>query len=263
MKETVLVLSDEHFGSPYGLMPTGFCDCDGQPIGQTPEQAYMWANFTKLLAAAAKNFPHLDHIIQNGDALDGKPNKAGDIETSIARSEDQVNLAIFGLKHVQDLWPGVPWNFTQGTKNHEKPQEVRQIAKAFGGKFHQTFTFNVGNLKVQANHESPGSSFATLEKQVSYSDRNTARFDFDRTHVFIRSHVHEPRALFVPGGAILTTPALQRPSTFMRAKEPDRACPQMGFFVLEFDDSGLELGRHGVFVTEFTWVLDEEVYRAA
>jgi hypothetical protein len=264
MKQKILVIADEHFGSPYGLMPPNFCDCDGKAIAQSKEQAYMWANFTALIDAASKKFPSLDMVVQNGDIIDGNPNKAGDKETCLHRSEDQVNLAILGLKNLSTKWPKASWFFVQGTKNHEKPAEVRQIASAFSGAYHQTFRFNVGELGVQINHEVSGASFTALERQMSYADRNTSRFGYSRVHVAIRAHVHAGgQGLFLPGGAILTVPALQRPTVFMRSKEPDRACPVMGFTVLELDDSELSLGGHGVIAHQYTWVLDEKVYRAA
>ena len=78
----VLVVSDLHCGSTVALCPPGFDTEEGQTIGLSDWQAWMWDRWRELIGYTKERYGKLDALVINGDCIDGNHPRSIEIWTA-------------------------------------------------------------------------------------------------------------------------------------------------------------------------------------
>jgi hypothetical protein len=92
----ILVISDLHIGSIYGLLPPKFITSDEREISQNVGQKYLWECWKHM----AGNVGKVDALIVNGDTIDGEQRKQRGTELCLTRMEDQSEAAVMALQYL-------------------------------------------------------------------------------------------------------------------------------------------------------------------
>jgi hypothetical protein len=149
--ERILLLSDLHIGSLYGLMPAGFEVEDprnGDPVKfiQNRTQKALWNHWLKMCRLA----DGVSAIILNGDLCDGPQRKSLGLYTWTSNMKFQAEAAI----HAISFLPDAPKFYTQGSLYHaveDRPIE-QYIAERTGGIYGDDLLIEAADLRVHASH---------------------------------------------------------------------------------------------------------------
>jgi hypothetical protein len=257
MQKQILVLSDLHVGSSYGLLPPEFLDTQGNIHQQNIGQAYLWECFQKMLNRVA-NRP-ISTVVINGDVLDGAQKKSNGAPLTLHRLADQREAAVSVLQYVKDKFPTANWYFVTGTPYHEEASEVAQLAYVLTGEktdVRQTLTLKVGECIIRFHHEIAYSSGfakgAGLEKEIIAGLLAAADHGWRDADCEIRSHCHYFRYLGRRNKLCIVSPCWQLRSDFMGRRSPVANVPDIGAVVLHVND---ELKKHGVCPVGFSELL--------
>lgn len=112
MPKCLLVVSDLHCGSIYGLLPPGFTTSDGRVVSPNAGQAYLWSCWSTLAEYVGKL--KIAGVIVNGDVVDGRQQAQRGTELCLPMIEDQAAAAEACLKFLRKHTGPARWYFTQG-----------------------------------------------------------------------------------------------------------------------------------------------------
>jgi len=154
----ILILSDLHVGSLWGLWPPSFSTVDARTgdtlkFIQNKTQKGLWKHWEKML----REVPDPEIIILNGDLIDGLAyrDKGRGLVTPNLTWQAEACLDI--LKTL----PKVPTYFTQGTGYHElddgRPVE-EHLAREMGGEFGDDLIIDECGIRMQVGHTINSSS---------------------------------------------------------------------------------------------------------
>jgi hypothetical protein len=262
MKAKILVLNDLHVGSATGLLPPDFMDTQGNPCLQNKAQKYLWECFTTALKEIQPQ--DIDHIVINGDILDGNPGKGATAgyDCTLDRIPDQMEAAIKVLEEVKNTFPKAGWDFVYGTPNHESPANVNIVVERLFGRMNtprcqQTLKLKVGDAIIQFHHET---SFASgfmrsnsLEREQIRGWLAEAENGWVNADCEIRSHCHYFAATVRSSHLAIVTPCWQMQNAYCTKNSPNKMIPVLGCVVLSVDDSLKKYGRCPVGFTEYTY----------
>jgi hypothetical protein len=120
-RRLVVALSDLHCGSSVALLPPGFTTLEGQEIGQSPIQKWLWECWLKSnewLDGVVDGDPY--SLVLNGDLVEGLHHQTTQIIS--ADMNDHVEAAIHVLR---DLCHKAQKSFvTRGTAAHTRNTEI-------------------------------------------------------------------------------------------------------------------------------------------
>src|SRR5512146_2985756 len=131
----ILVVSDLHVGSIYGLLPPKFQTSDGREINPNVGQKYLW----QCWIHAGQSIGTIDALVINGDAIDGHQQAQWGTELCLPMIEDQSEGAHSAIKV---LWEAVgkPKIFcVAGTEYHDSKagREMEIVAERLGAERYQ------------------------------------------------------------------------------------------------------------------------------
>ena len=204
----VLILSDFHCGHEVGLTPPKW------NVGQTDDpmvgyRSTLWSRFKDLLRDVGKP----DILVLNGDLIDGRGEKSGNVELLVLDRLDQVNMAseIVGEVGAKTVI------MTRGTDYHVGLSESfeNQIAANVGAeRIGDVVNVDVNGLLMNFRHHVGGSQTplgraSNLLRESVWNTLWSVRQEFPLADVLVRSHVHYHSFVGGPGWLALTTPALQ------------------------------------------------------
>lgn len=251
--KTGVVVSDLHCGSIYGLLPPGFKAFDGTARQQNTGQEYLWRCWMDFASRAKAVKPAF--VIVNGDCVDGPQRRNEGSELSLVSPSDQSKAAIDSLTALKRIAPGAKWFFTQGTPYHVGSWGAaeEEIARGLDAEAYPSVGTGIrcrevlwleadGVLLEAAHHISVATGFYRLtpldrEAQWSALTGKDASKGIPKADLLIRSHVHFFSYGEHASKQILTTPAWQLQTRYMRKNSVHRMHPDIGGVILEIDGS--------------------------
>lgn len=265
-EKTLLVLSDLHCGSIFGMMPPNFETSDGAPKSQNAGQEYLWSCWLHMLDYAKELEP--DAIILNGDLIDGLQHAQRGTELSLPLLFDQRGAAIDCLRPLSVL---APMYFVQGTEYHdckagasieavaEDLHGVRYKGPGTGKFSKEVLDLEVDGVVVNFAH---GISVASGFYRATAHDREgiwSALAGKDgkmpKADAVIRAHAHffvhvEHASKHIVGG-----PCWELQTRYMRKNSVYRMVPDIGFLVIHIDGDAKKEGRDPIWVEKMLYPL--------
>lgn len=239
----ILLLSDLHVGSKYGLWPPGFKainprNDEREEIPQNAANKAIWMHWLKMLAEMRNERP--DCIILNGDLIEGPQRREGG--RGLMTPDLPVQLAAC-LKVLRTLPRGIPLYFTAGTDYHqiEGMNADLWIAEQMGGEYGDELIIEECGIRIFARH-SIGISQSTWQYQTTAPAReqmllyiNQASEKYGRIDVAVFSHRHQFVAAQFRSGLAVVTPCWQGKTVFA-VKKGIISPPQIGWVSLIIDN---------------------------
>jgi hypothetical protein len=258
MQQKILVLSDLHCGSSYGLMPPDFLDSEGNIHTQNEGQKYLWSKFIHALDRAQPQ--GVKKIVINGDVIDGTKFVNKGQMLTLYRLGDQREAAVKALEEVKNRFPDAKWYFVSGTPSHEVTEEVKEVAYLTTGAKQpivRTLTLSIGEAKIRFHHEvSYRSGFlkaGSIETEIINGLMASMDAGWERVDAEIRSHCHHFLTVQRKTQLGVVTPCFQLQTDFMTKGSPTKGIPDLGCVVLSVDDSLKKFGMCPVAYTEYLY----------
>lgn len=238
----LVVLSDTHCGSVFGLTPDGVFDIgesDELLVARTAgERKKCWQWFSK----AIDSLKPIDRLVLNGDMVEGDANRQAGLELLTTDPLEQIKIAqrvveFVGCKQVA---------ITAGTAYHTgtNTDYERLLADATGGKLGGHDYYNVNGLVLSIKHHVGGSQTpvgraTALTREAVWNVLWADRGEFPRANVLIRSHVHYHTAFsgYPINTLSMTTPCLQTPGSRFGARRCSGVV-DYGFVVFDINKDG-------------------------
>lgn len=202
--KNIVILSDLHCGSIYGLTPPEY-----QTFHKSKEQAEAWDTYE----SQAKKWAEPDILVVNGDCIGGNESRQGGAECITTDRNTQVDMAVKCL----EIWNAKRILMTYGTKYHvgsEAEDFEYLIAQRLKAKIEGRLFFSCEGLTFDVRHKVGSSSVphgrgAPLLKEMMWNLIKEAEEDGPKVDVMVRSHVHYYMWIETPGRIVFSTPALQ------------------------------------------------------
>jgi hypothetical protein len=247
----ILLLSDLHVGSLWGLWPPDFEADD--PRGdnrlkfvQNYTQKQLWKHWKHMIS---KVNPEI--IIFNGDLIDGQQRRSVGREVVTSRIEMQIEAC----KDIIRTLPEVPMYFTQGTEYHESPDgsaAEQYIAKELGGEFGDDLLIDECGIRMHVGHPIPVSATSwqyrttPLARDLLLLALNSADEKYGRVDVAIRSHAHYYCSCSFTSQLGVITPCWQTRTPYAVRKDLITP-PDIGYLILHVEDwKNIMINRSGI-----------------
>jgi hypothetical protein len=236
------VLADLHCGHLAGLTPPRWQIKPKQ--GETPtkrQKAYhvqqeSWAWYVRAVSA---NGPY-DHIVINGDAIDGRGERSGSTELIAVDRAEQCEMALQCVQRAMGK-KRVNCTLTYGTAYHAGSEEdwEERLASDLNAKIGAHERLECEGFVLDFKHHCGGSSVpygrATAISKEAVWDMLWAELEkIDKADLVVRSHVHWWQVIEDDFGIRMTTPALQAANTKFGARRCSGTV-SFGFVVLDVD----------------------------
>ena len=259
MPKRIVVVSDLHAGSMYGLMPHAFDTYDGVTKPQNAGQEYLWKCWEDFCWRTSQFDP--DAVIVNGDCIEGPQRKSNGFEVSLPSQDDQVDAAIKSLEALRARTERAKWYFTMGTPYHvgEWGGAEEAIARALRGESYPSVGVGKycrealwldaeGVVLEVAHHIGGASGFYRLtaldrEGQWSAMAAKDASKGVPKADLLIRSHVHFFGVGEHASKQMLTTPCWKLADRYSRKGSMHRFHPDIGGVFIEIDGEGKQRGE--------------------
>ena len=210
----ILVISDTHCGHIAGLTPL---KCDYKPDKASKYyqpwllRRRVWRWFCKEVEDVSA-----DILVINGDAIDGFASKTGGRELITSDISEQADMAVEIAKTVN----AKQVYMTYGTAYHtgDDLDWEDEIAYKLRAEIKSRLFLKVDGVTFDVKHHLGSSSVphgraTAILRDKLWADLMALRGEQPKSDIIIRSHVHYFNAITTPSGLIMTTPALQSPST--------------------------------------------------
>lgn len=130
----IVVISDLHCGSVFGLWPDKFVLSDGGTRALNPGQDFLlrcWRDAARRVA----RWCNVAAYVVNGDVIDGVQRRQEGVEAVTVDRPDQAEAARVLLQEFVDAAGCAPMFFVQGTEYHDARNgaEVERVAEKLGG----------------------------------------------------------------------------------------------------------------------------------
>ncbi len=267
----VVVVSDLHCGSIYGMLPPKFLTSDEKIVGQNPGQQYLWKCWEDAISRV-RNLP-VQAIVLNGDAIDGSQRAQRGTELSLPMLEDQTTAAEATLRPLLDALPGVPSYAVQGTEYHDAKagREVEVLARALrcqpynglgSGRYcREVLDLEIDGVVLNFAH---GISVAGGLYRATPPDREGVWSALagkegraPKSDVVVRSHVHNFIHVEHANKHIVITPCWQLQTRYMRKNSVYRMMPDIGLIVIWVDVEEKTRGEDPIHVDKILYRLPD------
>jgi hypothetical protein len=196
--------------------------------------------YDQYLEWIAQNGP-FDHVIVNGDAIDGTDKKGGGTECI---TTDRIEQCMIAEKALRDTG-ATSFHIVAGTPYHVGNAEdfERVLATKMDASFHGHAYFEIEGLNFNIKHKVAGASMPYLKatplaKEIAQNRNWYLEGVEPKADVLIRSHVHHFTQVDVMGCLAFTTPSLQA----LGNRYGSRQCSgpvHFGLIVMEVENGGL------------------------
>ncbi len=265
----ILVVSDLHVGSIYGILPPKFVTSAGAEILPNVGQKYLW----QCWEHAAANVGAVDVLVVNGDAIDGKQQAQEGTEICLPLLEDQSEAAYQCLDYLQRAINFPKIFCVAGTEYHDQraARETEVIAQRIGAQRYQgmgtgRYCREVLDLEVNGAilNFSHGTSIAgglyratPPDREAVWSALSGKQGKAARADAVIRSHAHHFVHVEHPSKHALITPCWQLQTRFMRKNSVYRMMPDIGYVVVSIDPDAKKLGDDPCIISKKLYPLPE------
>lgn len=273
LNKCVLVVSDLHAGSIYGMLPPKFAASSDSVLGQNPGQAYMWECWLDLVKRVREIKTQIVAVVLNGDLVDGPQRIQAGSELSIPLIADQARAAEVCLTVLRDVLPKVPWYSVQGTEYHvgRAGRECEVIAKNLGCLSYGAITAGSGlysrevlDLDIDgvvlnfAHHISVAGGFyraTAVDREGIWSALAGKEKGLPKADVCIRSHCHFFVHVEHASKHVAITPCWQLQTRFMRKHSAYRMLPDLGALLVWLDGDLKRSGEDPVVIRKILYPL--------
>jgi predicted phosphodiesterase len=242
----ILLLSDLHVGSAYGMWPAGMVEEDDQhnmitDLPQNPINLAIGAHWdNKMLPVIRKRPP--DVVLWNGDVIEGPQDSEGG-RGLITRSVDlQCDGTIKIIQTVRDAAPEAVFYFTAGTKYHQKgngESADKSIAKHFKSDFGNELVVEECGIRMFCRHMISSSS-STWQYEATAPARdhlllylNKSEDKYGPIDIAVFSHRHRMVGVQYSSGYALITPGWQSKTPYASRVKGLASVPEIGWVMLE------------------------------
>ena len=233
--KTVMVISDLHAGSKYGLMHPKYTFSDKQWVINMRERLWNWFETRRSLYKP-------DILICNGDMIEGHDFKSGGTNVVTTNCHKQAEMAADIINHIG----AKTILMTYGTPYHTGSCEDFEddVAEKVGAKeIKDQGVYNINGLSVIAKHyignsSSPMSRFTALGgaeiKQMLWTEAGIQ----PKANLIIRSHIHRCLEVGDPDRNFkaFTTPALKGLGD-QYGRQLDGLPISVGFVILQIESA--------------------------
>lgn len=251
----MIVSSDTHCGSLFGLTPPGY-------FGGNPQAKQIQMKLWRWWKKEIQRIGPVDVWVHNGDAVDG-PGRKETTEHLTTDIDEQVDMAVAALKIIDAenkyMTYGTPYH-VKGETKYEKP-----VAAELGADLAVEQLIQVGPYKFSFRHhqgrsDTPSGQFHQTFKNIVRDSLRSSYLQFDGADVTIRSHVHYYARAENRFKIALSTPCLEFPFGSYGWKLQTMLY-DMGFLFIEIDDKTNEIFIRPRLVPD-TWYNQMEYKRA-
>jgi hypothetical protein len=245
----LLVISDLHVGSNYGLMPKGGVEFEDPQTGHTtllkpnkvPQQALIkcWEDMKKRVG-------DVDAVLINGDACDGPQRKSMGKYTWTNDLGVQAEVAAQLINEI----PANEFFLTKGSEYHcmeDRPLE-QVVAEKLAGVYGNDLLIEIGGARIHASHHIGTSSSAwmyrttPLARDLLLLTLCEAPEEYGKVDFVIRSHAHYFCAVQFGSMGGCITPAWQTRTPFA-VKANLISPPQIGYVLLDITDGEITMKK--------------------
>lgn len=269
----IIVVSDIHAGSKFGLMPPEIILDEGTVVKQSFLQEKLWSMWREFNDVFVPEWTRGEEyiIVNNGDTIDGDHH---DTDTIITRNlNDQVKIAQMILEP-EVLKPKCKGYYQiRGTEAHvgKSGRAEEQLAKLLNAvpfiqDKHESYSrwdlwleLGKGSL-IHFSHHVSGTQSASYESTGVYKElveafNEAGRWGDRPPDVVVRSHRHRQMEIRIPTkrgyGIVFTTPAWQLKTPFTYKLGLGRAStPQIGGYLIREGDEDMIYTRFKVWKIE-------------
>jgi len=242
----LVLISDIHGGSTQSLLPPGFENHEGNPIGQNAVQRWLWSCWLaaqKFADEVTGDDPFA--LLINGDAVEGNHHRT----TQVISPEigDHIRCAEQVLEHFTKR--AARTFVVRGTECHTGDAE-KAIGKALGAERHpatgahaaDAWDLEIMGVRINARHHCSATSRRWLESgeysRFLINEQAEAIRNGERPpEICIRSHRHRGGHFLDGGGLALVTPAWQALTRHAHKVVPS-ARTQPGIQILDWRNRG-------------------------
>ncbi len=266
----VLVVSDLHVGSIFGMLPPDFKSSDDRIIPQSHAQQYLWERWQDLIRVVSGL--NIVVVVMNGDMVDGTQDRQKGTELALPILADQAEAALECLRPVKRaLGPDVVWYGIQGTEYHEGKagREAEIVAMGIGARPYQglgtgRFCREVLNLRIDGviGNFSHGTSVATGFYRATPADREGIwsalagkEGKMPKAEYVVRAHAHNYVHVEHASKHIVIGPCWQLQTRYMRKNSVYRMVPDLGAVIYWIDGSLAKYGADPVVVQKLLYPL--------
>lgn len=263
----VLVVSDIHVGSIFGLLPPGFVRSDNATVSLNPGQEHLWGCWDDL----RQRVRDVDVVVVNGDVIDGPQPAQRGTELSLPILGDQAEAAIETLRLLKKSTGTAPWYFIQGTEYHDcrAGRSAEEVARALdatpytglgtGRYSREVLDLDIDGVVINFAH---GISVATGFYRATPADREgiwSALAGKDgkmhKADAVVRSHAHSFVHVEHASKHIVISPCWQLQTRYQRKNSVYRMIPDIGAMVLEVTPDAKRQGFDPVHVQKILYPL--------
>ena len=249
----LLLISDLHVGSYWGLMPNKVdvrnpLSGDITRITSSRGQRELYREWA-LLCERCK-VEHIDHVIINGDIVEGQQYKNRGREVWTTDLSVQGDIA----RQLIEMLPCHHVYLTQGTEYHvqgDRPleQEVADTLCEHGRDAHYNpdMVLEVGGARVHAMHKVGvtrtryRATGISAEMMIATFNQDP-KHEFGRIDVLVRSHAHYFAAAMIGHMTGIITPCWKMRDPFS-IKMGSMSVPDNGYVLLDINDGNVTLGK--------------------
>ena len=266
----VLVVSDLHCGSIYGLLPPDFATSDGAPKIPNAGQKHLWACWLDLCQRVA----NLDifAVVVNGDAIEGEERRSKGAELCLSLLADQSECAAVCLRELQRAIKSKPPFFViRGTPFHDSEggREAEAVAEKIGARkytgygagrlVHRAMDLEYDGVVVNFSH---GTSVAGGLYRATPPDREavwSALAGKDgkvpRADAVVRAHGHHFVHVEHPSKHAIIGPCWQLQTDYMAKNSAYRFLPDLGALLIWVDGAAKGAGEDPIRVQKILYGL--------
>lgn len=254
--KNILLLSDLHVGSLWGLWPPDFetddprSDTNKLIFRQNQTQKKLWAHWKEMINVLNWDKP-VECIIFNGDLIDGQQRRNIGRETVTSRLDVQTEAAI----EIIETLPDVPKYFTQGTEYHSLPDGSpveAYIAKQCNGEFGDDLLIDECGIRLHVGHPITVSSSSwqyrttPLARDLLLLALNAAEERYGKVNVVVRSHAHYFCTAGFSSQIGIITPCWQTRTPYA-VKKNFITPPDIGYVILRIENQkNIMIDRSGI-----------------
>lgn len=272
LDKCVLVVSDLHCGSIFGMLPPGFTASSDVLIQQNPLQHYLWKCWEDYLGRVALIKDKVVAVVLNGDLVDGTQGAQRGTELSLPIPQDQGRAAIAVLAPLRALLDGAPWYATQGTDYHDGPragQMLEGVAESLrclkygslvngSGVFSREFIdLEVDGVILNIAHSIgvSGGLYRTTapDKEAVWSALAGKAGKMPKADAIIRSHAHYFCHVEHETKHACITPCWQLQTRFMRKNSVYRMLPTLGGVIVWLDGGLKKRGEDPIVIRKIVY----------
>lgn len=255
----VLVVSDLHTGSIYGLAVPGFRLASGARLSLTDGQQWLWDRWVQMGRDVKRAVGQVDAVVVNGDVIDGRQEAQRGTELCAPLLEDQAGLAAAALEHlIRQV--GSPKVFgVHGTEYHDQRagEYADRVFSAVGATPYRgsgTGRCSSDSLNLEAGGKilnfahgigvTSGMFRSTaLDREALFATLAAREGRAVKADVIVRSHVHTFVHLELPHKHAVITPCWQLQTRFMRSRSVYRMLPDIGAVLLTVSPSAVQVHK--------------------